>query len=137
MNKSKFGIIFLFLSVLFLFIVNRDVWAYRGSAADFCNNYIRKNITDMDEKSIKKAIEKANKEDNTYHCKYDYAIRDFQTVVFCKVHGSGSNRAIWNSLSFSSYYKNRFNHTGFFCTAFLVVIGISSWGIRSFLKKRK
>ena len=137
MNKRKLSFIVLLLFFLILGIINKEVWAYRGSAASHCSHYIREKIEGGNEREIKEKIEKANKEHHSFDCKYDYAIRDSNIIVYCTIHGSGSNKSILDSLSVRGYYKDRFNHTGFNCTAILVGIGIVFWIIAFFSRKRK
>jgi hypothetical protein len=140
MNKRKISFIILLLFISILGIINKEVWAYRGSAASHCSHYIRENIEgrnerEINEREIKEKIEKANNEHHSFNCKYDYAIRDSNIIVYCKIHGSGSNKSILDSLSVRGYYKDRFNHTGFNCTAILVSIGIVFFIIRFLSQK--
>ena len=125
--------------VLSFVIINVNLWAYRGSESSFCSAYMRENIyinyTDnLNNDNIKRNIVEVNTKSNIRDCIYDYAEHNSELIVFCKKHGSGSNKSMLDNLSSDSYYKNRFNHTAGICAFSLFIIGLALAIIRSTLK---
>lgn len=141
MNMKKSIISIVITGILFLFLSNSFLLAYRGSDADRCGRKIWDDILsksgkhDNDEKHVKSIIETVNKDSR---CQYEYTTHDGKLVVFCKTtHGSGSNRSMLNTMSVDSYYRDRFNHAGEYSFLLLGGLGLCISIFRSLKKKNK
>lgn len=138
MKNKKPNYMLIVACVLFLFIIDLRVWAYRGSDASRCLNKAQELTFSADSISgiINNIKELNNEEQNNDGCVFDYYIRDSEAVVFCRKHGSGRNCSMQSSISADSYYNDKYNYTAFYCMVFLISLGFFTSIFQS-LKKKK
>lgn len=136
MKNTRLHLALTFICILFLFIASSGALAYRGCAADTCSRRCRDlyhSSEDINEiiKNIK--IENSKPQDG---CEFDYFMKDFQIEIFCRKHGSGSNRSRLSNMSIDSYFGERFNKTSFNCMCALLPLAVLVYIVRSFKKKK-
>lgn len=138
MKNTKLHFALTVICILLLFMTSSGVWAYRGCEADRCRNK-RENLhyssDNIDE--VIKNIKIENNKQGLDGCVFDYFMNDdFEIVVFCRKHGSGSNSYMLSNMSVDSYFGERFNKTAFYCMCFLFPLAVLTSIVRSFKKKR-